>query len=89
MTDMERDYLNAMEQGFLGKAVDTRETLKALRFDGQRARAEQFADCMEICAELVKQIREDFTKFEALDAQKQAVNEVLSKASKWNEGGNV
>lgn len=89
MTDMERDYLNAMEQGFLGKASDTREKLKALRFDGERVRAEQFADCMDICAELVKQIREDFTKFEALDAQKQAVNKAVSKASKWNEGGNV
>lgn len=89
MTEMELDYLNAMEQGFLGKAVDTREALKALQFDGQRARAEQFADCMEICAELVKQIREDFEKFEALAAQKQSINKAVSKASKWDEGGNV
>lgn len=89
MTEMELDYLNVMERGFLAKASDTREKIKAFQFDGPILRAEQFADYMEICAELVKQIREDFEKFEALDAQKQSINKAVSKTSKWDEGGNV
>lgn len=64
MNQHQLEYLDRMEEGFKTKADEAREKLRTLRFVGEFAKMDTYADNMEICAQLVKQIRSDLNRLE-------------------------
>lgn len=69
MNQQQLDYLEGMEKGFKEKANEAREKLKILHYFCDGTSMEFYADAMDTCVELVKQIRSDLDRLEKGDAE--------------------
>lgn len=71
MTSLEREYLDRMEKGFEEQANTAREKLKHGISPVGSGQIDMFIESMEICAELIRQIRFDFENFEKVGGDNQ------------------
>lgn len=87
MTKNEREYLDRLEEEFKLKSAVARNTLKRCALPRKSESIEFYADAMDICATLIRQIRSDFEKLEkeGVSIDEQKTSQLLPNRSKVEE----